>query len=262
MFKLLPARVDRLGQEVDASAAKENEICVSLPRLAGKLSKQNYKEQIARLLAHEIAHLLGVEDEAEAQSLEPLLPYWNVASVLEFYNRKILHEEILGKSIPVMKKAIDAGDYSLAYMHSRSFFSRFMNPGNTGVVPFRISNRLRADHVFDLGEALDALGFAISLQICAMNPGNEGHAKECRKLLDSAMQDQESVPAYEFYNRLAKPASEVDFARPSNWEVSIDRAQTVDALKNQIVDLEEWLRNFQIVINATLGEEIFPVDVK
>ncbi len=60
--------LDAAGNAVDASvfSSKEGGICLSAFRIAPKVSTKRIRAETLALVAHEFAHLLGVEDELEA----------------------------------------------------------------------------------------------------------------------------------------------------------------------------------------------------
>lgn len=59
------------GEEEDAAApgSTPDSVCISVSRIAPKLTDENYRPQILALLFHEFAHLLGA-DEIEAEGLQ------------------------------------------------------------------------------------------------------------------------------------------------------------------------------------------------
>ena len=220
--------LDLYGRPNDASVHSVNEgsICMSAFTMAPKLNEYNVDQEIVALLAHEVAHLFGA-DEEEAHELQIYL--------LEFLYRN---------SVAKMKTAIEqyASNNNFYFTNLRSISTQ-MELRPSIISSYEISQISKNMHEllnqiivlnsgYNLLDAQATMAFAEIKKItmlledfvCSVEQNNP-EQKECIETYNKGFGGKEEVTIYEYYaNLFYSPVQRDGFFK-------VQKLKTVDDLK-------------------------------
>lgn len=185
---------DLSGKPVDGSArgAEPRSVCLSIPRVTKKLSRENYEKQILALLVHEYSHLIGTTEEEATLLQEQALEHFKY-----FTEGKPIIEDSVSEYISFTEKAVTELKEQLPALEGKSWNEIFLIFDGTDAR----HAHLKGDDEMDRFQILDLRmkkyfesyvkdkSFYARLGFCALGMSIPSIRKNCQNNVDAIFKD-------------------------------------------------------------------------